>query len=97
MATPVGKMVLEVLKKDCKHPTCCYRAGNSDKAQDSFAERVNQKLKFRVADGNDVRVLEERVAELEKLVKNVCLPSAVQRKNQAEQDAIKKVLERKKK
>lgn len=98
MADTAGKLVVDVLKKDCKSLTCYYRAGDSGKALNSLTDKLDQKLKHRVADGNEVRALEARVAELEKALKS-CLASAIHRKHLAEQDLIKKALypERKKK
>lgn len=95
MADSAGKLVLEVVKKNCQNMTCSYRAGDSGKSQAVLVERIDQKLKHRVADGNDVRTLEARVAELEKVLKQ-CLQSAISRKSVSEQEAIKKVLLRKK-
>lgn len=96
MADTVGKLVLEVLKKDCGAYTCPYRAGDSQVKQDQFSTRIDEKLKHRVADGNEVRALEKRVDVLEKALRN-CLALASSRKKTAEVEMIKQALNKKKK
>lgn len=72
MAEDVAKIVLDVVKKECSNSTCSYKAGDSQKLQDRLTDRLMQKLKHRLADGNEVRVLEKRVELLEKTLR-ACL------------------------
>lgn len=72
MADSAGKLVVEVLKKDCSSLTCPYRAGDSQRVQDKLLDKLDQKLKHRVADGNEVRILEARIELLETAIKK-CL------------------------
>jgi hypothetical protein len=64
MAEPANKLVLEVVKNDCSSVTCPYRYGD-DSHSKRFLEKIDRKLKYRVADGNEVRDLKKRVGELE--------------------------------
>lgn len=64
MAEPAGVLVLGVLKQDCSVASCPYKYGD-DSYGKKIAQKIEQKLKHRVADGNEVRALEKRVKELE--------------------------------
>jgi hypothetical protein len=64
MADPVGKLVLAVVTDDCPASSCPYRYGDGA-GNKKLLDKVEKKLKHRVADGNEVRVLERRVKELE--------------------------------
>lgn len=64
MAEPVSKLVLAVVRQDCCLASCPYRYGD-DHDSKRLEEKVEKKLKHRVADGNEVRALEKRVKELE--------------------------------
>lgn len=90
-ADTAGKVGLLVVKKECTNLTCCFRAGDSQKAQDRLVSRMDQRLKHRVSDGAEVRKLEARIEILERALKT-CLPSAVARKDQVEVDRIKTAL-----
>jgi hypothetical protein len=68
MADPVGKLVLEVVTSDCPASSCPYRYGDGA-AEKQLLVKIDKKLKHRVADGNEVRVLERRVRELEAAAK----------------------------
>ncbi len=87
-ADTAGKVALNVIKKECTSLTCCWRAGDADKLQQKVVERIDQKLRHRVADGAEVRQLENKIQIMEKILKG-CLTSAIARKDQAEIDRIK--------
>ncbi len=93
MADSPGKIAAEVVTKNCPSQTCPYRFGDGDKDVKKLGERLEQKFKHRVADGNEVRVLEGRVASLEKALKT-CLAKASSGAtlSKAELEELKKVL-----
>lgn len=64
MAEPANKLALDVVKSDCSSVTCPYRYGDESHSK-RFLEKIDRKLKYRVADGNEVRDLKKRVGELE--------------------------------
>lgn len=64
MAEPANKIVLDIVKSDCSSVTCPYRYGDESRSK-KLLEKVEKKLKYRVADGNEVRNLKKRVGELE--------------------------------
>jgi hypothetical protein len=80
MADTAGKLALDVLLKDCRAYSCPYRAGDSQKARNSLVEILDHKLKHRVADGNEVRILEARVKSLETALRNI-LAQAINKKD----------------
>lgn len=65
MADPVGKVVLDVIQKDCPSLTCSYRKGDGDAVRKKLKDLIEKKLEYRVSDGDKVRALEKRVKELE--------------------------------
>ena len=65
MAEPVHKLVVLTVKQDCQMHSCPYRYGDKE-SETRLTEKLEKKLKHRVADGNDVRKLEAKVKELEK-------------------------------
>lgn len=67
MAEPASKLVLDIVQADCTAP-CPYRHGDNVESK-RLSKKIDAKLKHRVADGNEVRVLEKRVKELESAVK----------------------------
>lgn len=64
MAEPASELVLGIVKSDCSSVTCPYRYGDQSKSK-KFLEKIERKLRYRVADGNDVRDLKKRIGELE--------------------------------
>lgn len=65
MAEKPSTLVLDVIKKDCPNKTCPYRYG--DGANEARLDgKLEKKLKHRLADGNEVRALELKIAQLEK-------------------------------
>lgn len=75
MAEPVGSVAADTVAKVCTAHECPYRYGDAETIKKKLGERLTQKLKHRLADGNDVRALETRVANLEKVLK-MCLSKA---------------------
>ena len=72
MSTPVEQIILDTLRSDCTG-SCPYKYGDGDQHRERLAAKLGQKLKHRVADGNEVRVLEKRVQELERVVKDTVM------------------------
>lgn len=94
MAESVGRLVLNIVKKDCSASSCPYRYGDS--AASSLPGKVDEKLKHRMADGNEVRVLERRVRELESAAQRALDASAKGRKlNPQEISHLRDVLKKK--
>jgi hypothetical protein len=93
MADPVGVVVADVVIKHCTSHTCPYRYGDSESIKKKLSERLTQKVKHRLADGNEVRVLETRIAVLEKALKS-CLTKATSGTvfTKSDLDELKKVL-----
>ena len=60
----VGQLVLETVTDDCR-TVCLYRAGDGEDHRKRLRDKINSKLKYRVAHGKDVKALERRVVELE--------------------------------
>ncbi len=79
MADSVGKLVLDVIKDNCEAASCPYRYGDND----SLPGLIDKKLKHRVSDGNELRVMKRRVKKLESAV-NMAL-SASNRKLTAQE------------
>lgn len=75
MADPVEAIVTEVVAKCCTATECPYRYGDSGTIKKKLGERLLQKIKHRLADGNEVRKLERRIEDLEKVLK-MCLGKA---------------------
>ena len=69
MAEPADKLILNIIQEDCTAP-CPYRQGDGVNSR-RLSEKIAKKLKHRVADGNEVRVLERRVKELETVVERI--------------------------
>lgn len=83
MAEPVNKIILSVVQNDCSSLSCPYRYGDESHNK-RFLEKVDRKLKYRVADGNEVRKLKKRVGELEAVLSEVG-----ERKKLSQQDLMK--------
>src|SRR5512139_161607 len=75
MADPVETVVTEIVAKCCSATECPYRYGDSSGLKKKLGERLLQKIKHRLADGNEVRKLERRIEDLEKVLK-MCLVKA---------------------
>lgn len=69
MAETVGDIAAAVVAKTCSANECPYRYGDSAAVNKRLGERLAQKIKHRISDGNEVRALENRVAALEKVLK----------------------------
>lgn len=67
MAEPASKLVLDILQADCTAP-CPYRQGDGVNSR-RLSSKIEQKLKHRVADGNEVRALERRVKEMDAAIR----------------------------
>lgn len=86
MAEPVNKIILAVVQDDCSSLSCPYRYGDESHSK-RFLEKVDRKLKYRVADGNEVRVLKRRVGELEAVLSQIL--EVGERKKLSQQDLAK--------
>ena len=65
MSKSVEQIVLETIQKDCTG-YCSYRYGDGEEHRARLGAKLVEKLKHRVADGNDVRLLTKRIELLEK-------------------------------
>lgn len=70
MAEPANKIVLATVQSDCISNSCPYRYGDQS-YNERLLSKLEKKLKYRVADGNEVRALKRRVDELEIAVSQV--------------------------
>ncbi len=75
MADDIGSVATNAVAKVCPAHECPYRYGSAEDIKKRLAERLTQKIKHRLADGNEVRRLERRVEDLEKVLK-MCLTKA---------------------
>lgn len=93
MAEPASKIVLDIVMEDC--PIACpYRYGDGDENRQRLKDKIAKKLKHRVADGNEVRVLERRVKELETITTRILEVSEKGRKlNSQEISQLKRILQ----
>ncbi len=89
MADPSGKIVLNIVRKDCPSVSCPYRYGDGVNVA-RLGEKISEKLKHRVADGNEVRALERRVAVLESTCTRVLEAADKGRKLNAQEIALLK-------
>lgn len=64
MAEPVSKLVLDVLKHDCSMHSCPYKYGDETSLK-RLGKKLEDKLKHRVSDGNEVRNLGKKIKQLE--------------------------------
>lgn len=69
MAESASKLVLDIIAIDCTAP-CPYRGGDGVNSR-RVSKKIDAKLKHRVSDGNEVRVMEKRIKDLEKVAKRV--------------------------
>jgi hypothetical protein len=93
MAESAGKLVLNIIKKSCSATSCPYRYGDG---AGNLPNQVDEKLKYRVADGNEVRALKRRLKELEAAVQRALDAAEKNRKMNVEEIShLKGVLQKK--
>lgn len=76
MPDDIGTIATNAVAKVCPSSSCPYRYGNAEDIKKRLAERLIQKISHRLADGKEVRKLESRVTDLEKVLK-MCLAKAL--------------------
>lgn len=69
--SPVEDLVLEEVKRDCSSGYCPYRAGDGESQVVSLKTKVRNRLRFRVAWGHEVRLLERKFNKLRKGIESV--------------------------
>lgn len=91
MAEPANKIVLATVKDDCSSNSCPYRYGDESHSK-RFLEKIDKKLKYRLADGNEVRMLRKRVVELEVALSRFLEVAEKRKLNPQELSRVKAVL-----
>lgn len=61
--TPAEELVIQTVKKECPG-MCPYRWGDGDQHAEKLKNELRSKLRFRVAWGHELRVLEKKYQKL---------------------------------